>query len=140
MIGCFNHRVVSLDAEDSGYEKFILVLEANCISNLSQNHTLTTDNPQNICERVTTTKFQKIWCFCGDSLLDVQVLQLYGLKGQLVFYSIIQALLTPQRACVAWIAVLSVCLCVLLNISLFTWLFVPQTILTFSAADEGRKF
>ena len=26
--------------EDSGYEKFILVLEANCISNLSPNHTL----------------------------------------------------------------------------------------------------
>ena len=36
----------------------------------------------------------------------------------------------------------SVCLCVclLLNISLFTRLFVPQTILTFSAADEGRNF
>ena len=36
----------------------------------------------------------------------------------------------------------SVCLsvCLLLNISLFTCLFVPQTILTFSAADESRKF
>ena len=35
-----------------------------------------------------------------------------------------------------------VCLsvCLLLNISLFTCLFVPQTILTFLAADEGRKF
>ena len=35
----------------------------------------------------------------------------------------------------------SVCLsvCLLLNISLYTWLFVPQTIVTFPAADEGRK-
>ena len=34
----------------------------------------------------------------------------------------------------------SVCVCLLLNISLFMCLFVPQTILTFSAVDEGRKF
>ena len=34
----------------------------------------------------------------------------------------------------------SVCACLLLNISLFTWLFVPQTILTFLAADEGQNF
>ena len=33
-----------------------------------------------------------------------------------------------------------VSVCLLLNISLYTWLFVPQTILPFSAADEGRKF
>ena len=33
-----------------------------------------------------------------------------------------------------------VSVCVLLNISLFTCLFVPQTILTFSAADGGGKF
>ena len=33
-----------------------------------------------------------------------------------------------------------VCVCLLLNISLFMCLFMPQTILTFSAADEGRKF
>ena len=34
----------------------------------------------------------------------------------------------------------SVCVCLLLNNSLFMCLFVPQTILTFLAADEGRKF
>ena len=37
-----------------------------------------------------------------------------------------------------WSVCVSVCL--LLNISLFTCLFVPQTILTFLAADEGRNF
>ena len=42
--------------------------------------------------------------------------------------------------CVCVCACLCVCVCLLLNISLFTCLFVPQTILTFSAADEGRKF
>ena len=41
---------------DSGYGKFILVFEATCISNLSPNHLyLATDNPQNICQGVTTT-------------------------------------------------------------------------------------
>ena len=33
-----------------------------------------------------------------------------------------------------------VCVCLLINISLFMCLFMPQTILTFSVADEGRKF
>ena len=39
-IGCFNHKVVTLVAGDSGYVKFILVLGVNCISKLSPNHTL----------------------------------------------------------------------------------------------------
>ena len=30
-----------------------------------------------LCERVTTTTLQKIWCFCGDSLTDVQWLLLH---------------------------------------------------------------
>ena len=46
--------------------------------------------------------------------------------------------INPRRTCVVRVTVLG--LCVLLNISFFTWLFVPQTILTFSAADEGWKF
>ena len=33
-----------------------------------------------------------------------------------------------------------VSVCLLLNISLFTCLFVPQMILTFSATDEGQTF
>ena len=55
----------------------------------------------------------------------------------------------PRRACAARVTVLGVCVrqsvcvcvsvCLLPNISLFMRLFVPQTILTFSAADEGRK-
>ena len=53
-------------------------------------------------------------------------------------------LINPRRACAARVAVLGLCVCVcvclLPNISLFTRLFVPQTILTFSAADEGRNF
>ena len=56
--------------------------------------------------------------------------------------------INPRRACAARVTVLGLCVCVcvcvcvclLLNISLFTCLFVPQMILTFSAADEGRKF
>ena len=54
-------------------------------------------------------------------------------------------LLTPgvhaQRGLQYFVCVsVRVCVCLLLNISLFTQLFVPQMILTFSAADEGRKF
>ena len=37
---CFNHWMVTLVAGDNGYEKFILVLEVNCISNPSSNHSL----------------------------------------------------------------------------------------------------
>ena len=37
-IGCFNHLVVTLVGRDSGKKKFILVLEVNCMSNLSPNH------------------------------------------------------------------------------------------------------
>ena len=61
-------------------------------------------------------------------------------------------IINPRRACAARVTVLGLCVCVcvclcvcvsvclLLNISLFKRLFVPQTILTFSAANEGRKF
>jgi len=40
-------------AGDSGYEKFIFVLEVIALY-------LKTDNPENICERVTTTAFQEL--------------------------------------------------------------------------------
>ena len=36
-IGCSNHWVVTLVAGHQGYEKFILVLEVNCISKLIPN-------------------------------------------------------------------------------------------------------
>ena len=59
----------------------------------------------------------------------------------------LKTLVNPRRACAARVTVLglcvcvSVCVCLLLNISLFTFhVFVPQTILTFLAADEGRNF
>ena len=46
----------------------------------------------------------------------------------------------PRRAwhCAARVTVHVLCVGVV-NISLFTFLFMPQTILTFSAADEGRN-
>ena len=51
--------------------------------------------------------------------------------------------INPRRACAGRVTVLglcvSVCVCLLLSISLYTRLFVPQTIVTFPAADEGRK-
>ena len=57
---------------------------------------------------------------------------------------VILGMINPRRACAARVTVLGLCVCVcvclLLNISLFMCLFVPQMILTFSAADEGRKF
>ena len=48
---------------------------------------------------------------------------------------------TTQQVLVR-IQVLGLCVsvCLLLNISLYTRLFVPQTIVTFPAAGEGRKF
>ena len=40
------------------------ILEVNCINNLSPNHTSQPTNyPQNICEQVTTTSFQKYDAF-----------------------------------------------------------------------------
>ena len=66
--------------------------------------------------------------------------------GILLKYSNQVRLVNPRRAYAARVTVLglcvcmSVCVCLLLNNSLFTWLFVPQRILTFSASDEGRNF
>ena len=51
-----------------------------------------------------------------------------------------RCIINPRRACAAGVTVLGLCVCLLLNISLYARLFVPQTILTFSAADEDRKF
>ena len=50
--------------------------------------------------------------------------------------------MNPQGACAARVTEigLGVCVCLLLNISLFGCFFMPQTILTLSAVDEGRKF
>ena len=50
------HRVVTLVAQAEKIVVMRSLLEANCISNLSPNHTLQQIiNPQNICEGVTTT-------------------------------------------------------------------------------------
>ena len=40
MFGCFNRWVVTLVAGDGGVERFDLVIEVNCISNMSLNYTL----------------------------------------------------------------------------------------------------
>ena len=50
-----DHWVVTLVPGDSGCEKFILVLEVNCVSNLSLNDTLQLTT---LREWVTTTAFQ----------------------------------------------------------------------------------
>ena len=56
--------MVTLVAGDSGYEKYILVLEVNCMHKRPEPKSyLSTDNPQNICKRVTTTAFQKYDAF-----------------------------------------------------------------------------
>ena len=56
--------MVTLVAGDSGYEKYILVLEVNCMHKRPEPKSyLSTDNPQNVCERVTTTAFQKYDAF-----------------------------------------------------------------------------
>ena len=48
--------------------KLVLLLEVNYTTPEPKSH-LTTDNPQNICEQVTTTAFQKY----GDSLTVVTI-------------------------------------------------------------------
>ena len=60
--------MVTLVVGDSGYEKFMLVLEV-LRKQLEPKSYLTTDNPQNICERVTTTAFEEhdnsiSWLYC----------------------------------------------------------------------------
>ena len=47
-------------AGDGGVERFVLVIEVNCISNLSLNYTLQLTT---LSERVTTTAFQKYDAF-----------------------------------------------------------------------------
>ena len=79
--------------------------------------------------------------FKYDTSLDSFSVQLSTGSGMHLIFN-------PRRACAARVTVLGLCVCVcvclsvclLLNISLFTCLFVSQTILSFSAADEGRKF
>ena len=43
------------------------------------------------------------------------------------------------RACAVRFTVLGLCVCLLLNITLYTRLFALQTIVTFPGADEGLK-
>ena len=60
---------------------------------------------------------------------------------------IIGLVVNPRRACAARVTVLGLCVCVCVCVCVsvtqhltFHVFIVPQTILTFSAADEGRKF
>ena len=58
----------------SGYEKLILVLEANCISNLSPNHTLQLTTHRIPVRESLQSDFTKMMLLtkAGDSLTDVQ--------------------------------------------------------------------
>ena len=58
-----DHCKTHLVAGDSGFDRFVLVLEVNCIKQPEPKPYLTTDNPQNICEEVTKTAFQKYDAF-----------------------------------------------------------------------------
>ena len=64
------------------------------------------------------------WLHLGSLTLGVHAQR--GLQ-----YLVCVSVCLSVRVCVC------VCVCLLRNISLFTCLFVPQAILTFSAADEG---
>ena len=59
---------------DSGYEKLILVLEANCISNLAPNHTLQRTTHRTSVRELLPSHFTKMMLLtkAGDSLTDVQ--------------------------------------------------------------------
>jgi len=63
---CCSAKIIAkthLVAGDSGFDRFVLVLEVNCIKQPEPKPYLTTDNPQNICEEVTKTAFQKYDAF-----------------------------------------------------------------------------
>ena len=70
--------MVTLVAGDSGVERFVLVIEVNCIRNLSPNHTLQLTTLRTSVERVTTAAFQKydafvvilLQMFCGSLYLQ----------------------------------------------------------------------
>ena len=88
MIGCFNHWVVTMAADKlrrRGFERFTLVLEANCISNLNPNHPYNWQ-PPNICDYNYTSDVYVVtlsqmfsgyyiccWMLCNTSMqVDVQ--------------------------------------------------------------------
>jgi len=62
-----------------------------------------------------------------------------------VVYSWCMAVINPRRTCPTRVTVLGLCVCLCVCVCystshFFTWLFMPKTILTFSAADEGQNF
>ena len=71
--GCYNHWVVTL-VEDKVRREWLWEVYFGIRGQLHKQSepksNLTTDNPQNTCEGVTST----IWCLCGDYLTDVQCL------------------------------------------------------------------
>ena len=98
----FNHWMVTLVAEklrkQQLYEKFILVLEANYISNLSPNHTLYNWQP-NICEgsRHYTHKLLTSKLFCGYTLSQMFKIMV------VIAYSLIHAGAFLSKIFSAWL-------------------------------------
>ena len=80
------------------YEKFILAIETNCQSNLSP---ITTENPQKICEGVTTTTLHVciyMLLTAGDPLQVFNSYYIFKIMA-VIAYSLIQVCMTPIQGC-----------------------------------------
>ena len=77
-----------------------------------------------------------LWNVCRREYQTVSLVSIHFTAAEMMWRSLGMRLqcfpmINPQRACAARVTVLGLCVCLLLNISLFTCLFMPQTILTF---------
>ena len=79
-----------------GDVRFILVLEATCISNLNPNHTLQLTTLKHLWESHCNYT-SNIWCFCGDFLTDVQWLLYLQDHALVIWCSLIQAGVTLSQ-------------------------------------------
>ena len=64
-------------------------------------------------------------------------------KKSAISSTVWKCFINPQHACTVRVTVLGVCVCVCVSVTqhlTFHMIIVPQTILTFLVADEGRKF
>ena len=79
----------------------------------------------------------EVFCMCKN--LMYKVFAIWNVLKAIWVLFIPSGIINPRRACAARVTVLGLCVCLLVNISHLTGLFVPQTILTFLTVDEGSK-
>ena len=90
---------------DSGYQKFVLILEVNCISNLSPNHTIQLINLRtSVREALQLQPLLMLLIKAGDSLTDVQWLLYISKIMVVIACSLIQAGVTLYRCSVVTIS------------------------------------